>query len=80
MFSGAVLKKRFLEVKQLISSLDDVSSQVSRDVTNLSGALESAANQSEKKIDAFIKKCNENRVRIFKFVLFKLQLLLFHDL
>lgn len=64
---GAVLKKRSQEVEQLISCLDDVTSQVSRDVTNLNEALESSANQSENRIEALLQKFNENRVCIYNF-------------
>ena len=61
-YLGAVLKKRSEEVEELMSCLDNVTSQVSRDTTNLSEALESSASQSESRIEAFIQKCIENRV------------------
>ena len=62
-YLGAVLKKRSEEVEELLSCLDNVTSQVARDTTNLSEALESSASQSESRIEAFIQKCIENRVR-----------------
>ena len=42
-----------------MSCLDNVTSQVSRDTTNLSEALESSVSQSESRIEAFIQKCIE---------------------
>ena len=73
------MKKRSQEVEQLILCLDDVSSQVSRDVTNLNEALESSASQSENRIDALIQKSNEIRVRIYNFS-FSLQATVFFKL
>ena len=66
------MKKRSEEVEELLSCLDSVTSQVSRDTTNLNEALESSASQSESRIEAFIQKCVENRVCMYKRAIDKL--------